>query len=300
MQQQPVIRIIGVGEVGIRVINRLVHYDNDHIALCLALAADEATLYDAQIPIRVLASVTPMTTEITTHLHDTQLVFVIVDYQLAAELHLAHQAIVSIHQLGIPTIALVSKINKRQQYKQGGLHDSMRIFTQRRTVAQDAALALLQQAATGVFELDHLQNGLNFPLPQTKYQPPAAITYAHSIMSNILKILHDPGLITIDMTDFIALFHESSEIGLIKTYIGSGIDIKQQIVKALQENQSLIEKHTRFILNLYSSESLKLFEISMIADAIEQICGAQSSITWGLFIDTFYPEDYLQIDLFAV
>jgi len=300
MQQQPVIHIIGVGEVGIRVINRLVRYDNDHIVLCLALAADEATLYDAQIPIRVLTSATPMTTEITTHLHDTQLVFVIVDYQEADEIHLARQAIVSIHQLGIPTIALVSKINKRQQYKQRGLHDSMRIFTQRRTVEQDAALALLQQAATGVFELDHLQNGLNFPLPQTNYQPPAAITYAHSIMSNLLKTLHDPGLITIDMTDFIALFHESTEIGLIKTYIGSGIDINQQIVNALHENQSLIEKHTRFILNLYSSESVKLFEISMIADAIEQICDSKSSITWGLFVDAFYPEDYIQVDLFAV
>jgi cell division GTPase FtsZ len=56
MQQQPVIHIIGVGEVGIRIINQLIRYEPHYITTGIAIATEADTLHDAQVIMNPVAS----------------------------------------------------------------------------------------------------------------------------------------------------------------------------------------------------------------------------------------------------
>ena len=282
MQNQPVITIIGVGEVGIRVINQLIRYESRYIATGIALAIDEATLHDAQIPIRILVRDTNIIPNITLHFHETKMVLLVGDYGAVRDIQLAHQAIASIAHLGMPTIALIINIDTIQP-----------------TPAHREAFAQLQHAATGVFMLDHQQP--ERIISRSKgYTPPPAITHARNILSDLLRLFHDPGLISIDVTDFAALFHESAKVGIIKTYCAQGRDANQQITATLHQSQIAAHQYPRILLHVHCGEAVTLPDISAIADEVERICGPDGNITWGLFIDVNCPEDYLQVDLFAV
>jgi len=282
MQQQPVIHIIGVGDVGIRVLNILIRNEPRYITTGIAIATDEATLYDAQIPIRLLVRDTHTVPNIALHLHETKMVLLVGDYGAVREMQLAHQAIASLAHLGIPTIALVTNIDTIQP-----------------TPAHRVAFAQLQHAATGIFMLDHQQP--ERIISRSKgYTPPTAITHARNILSDMLRLFYDPGLISIDVTDFAALFHESAKVGIIKTYCAHGHDANQQITAALHQSQIATHRYPRILLHVHCGEAVTLPDISAIADEVERICGPDGNITWGLFVDVNCPEDYLQVDLFAV
>lgn len=282
MQQQPVIHIIGVGEVGIRVLNKLIRNEPHYIATGIAIATDEATLYDAQIPIRLLGRDANTVPHIALHLHETKMVLLIADYGQVRDMQLAHQAIAAIAHLGIPTIALVTNIDTIQPIP-----------------AHREAFAQLQHAATGVFMLDHQQP--ERVISRSKgYNPPPAITHACNILSDMLRLFYDPGLISIDVTDFVALFHESAKVGIIKTYCAHGHDANQQVTTALYQSHIATHQYPRILLHVHCGESVTLPDISAIADEVERICGPNGTVTWGLFVDVNCPEDYLQVDLFAV
>ena len=282
MQQQLVIHIIGIGEVGIRVINQLIRYESHYIAIGIALATDAATLHDAQISIRILVPDTNNAPNIAPHLHETKMVVLVGDYGQVRDMQLAHQAIASIAHLGIPTIALVTNIDTIQP-----------------TPTHREAFAQLQHAATGVFMLDHQQTE-RITSRSKGYTPPQAITHARNILSDMLRLFYDPGLISIDVTDFAALFHESAKVGIIKTYCAQGRDANQQITAALHQSHIATHQYPRILLHVHCGESVTLPDIGAIADEVERICGPDGNITWGLFVDVNCPEDYLQVDLFAV
>ncbi len=282
MQQQPVIHIIGVGEVGIRVINQLIRYEPHYITTGIAIAAEADTLHDAQIPIRILVADTNNAPHVTAYLHETKMVLLVVDYGEIQDMQLAHQTIASIGQRGIPVIALVTNSNTMQS-----------------TPTHRVAFQQLQHAATGVFMLDHQQP--ERIISRSKgYTPPQAITHARNILSDLLRLFHDPGLISIDPTDFAALFHESAKVGIIKTYCAQGRDANQQITAALHQSQIATHQYPRILLHVHCGEAVTLPDIGAIADEVERICGPDGNITWGLFVDVNCPEDYLQVDLFAV